>query len=95
MKLILTLLLICNVSFADCQSDCKNALSKADKLIQDLKDQVSVQKSLVASQQDSILILTHQNDEKANALASAFRNPWIMGSLGFIAGSIAVLVLKK
>ncbi len=97
-RLVSSLILITLISplaNADCTTDCKNALNAADMLIQDLKDEISVRKNLEESQQTQIVSLTLQNEEKETALASPFRNPFIVGGIGISIGAITVLLLKK
>lgn len=89
------LLLTGQPSFADCQSDCKAALNSADKLIQDLKDEVSIQKQLVANQNKQVSALTVQNNEKADELTSAWHNPIYMTLLGVVLGGTAVYLVKR
>lgn len=94
--LVLSLFLqgIPSKSYADCQSDCRNALSAADTLIRDLKKEIDLCQLIVTIQQQSIVTLTLQNDEKAEQLSSAFRNPFILGGIGISMGVIAVILLK-
>lgn len=96
-SLILTILLavISSGARANCQSDCRAALAAGDRLIQDLKEEVSVQKQLQAEQQKQIVNLTVQNEEKTEQLSSVFRNPFVMGTIGFLVGAGTVLYFKR
>lgn len=80
---------------ADCRHDCDVALNSADKLIKDLKDEISVQKNIISDQQNNIIDLTLDNNKKTEQLSSVWSNPWFVGSLGFILGSTTVLLLRK
>ncbi len=82
-------------SNADCASDCKSALTAADRLIADLKKTIDLQHQIVTSQQNSIVTLTLQNEEKGEALASPLRNPFITITAGLLTGALLVLVLDK
>lgn len=93
--MILPLLLgLSSSAFADCKTDCRAVIASSDKLISDLKAEINLDRQLQAAQNTQIVSLTLQNDEKANALASAFRNPFIIGGIGISIGAIAVLLIK-
>lgn len=90
------ILLLGQSSFANsCEVKCKDALDKADKLILNLKEEISTLKTLKDIQDDQIRNLSLQNAEKGDALASPFRNPYIMVPLGILAGGLTVLLLHK
>src|SRR3990167_1153262 len=77
---------------ADCISDCQKVISAADRLIKDLKDEINVRKKLEEAQYNQVVNLTLQNDEKAEQLSSALRNPFITIGAGILAVAILVLV---
>lgn len=94
-KIVLLVLVQSSAVLADCKSDCDVVISKADKLIRDLKEEISLHKQLEADQQKQIVSLSLQNDEKGSALASPLRNPVLVGGVGILVGIILTLVLHK
>ncbi len=93
--MVVSLSLQGTLSNADCASDCRTALSAADRLIQDLREEVTLQHSIVTTQQESIVTLTLQNEEKAEQLSSAFRNPFIVGGVCISLGITLGFILHK
>jgi len=97
--ILISLILISNTVYADsqsdCQSKCKVIINAADKVIQDLKDEISVRKQLEAKQSeeiDNVLVMYNENRE---ALASPLRNPIFMVLVGVVIGGAAIVYLKR
>lgn len=84
----------CN-SYGDCVSDCKAALSAADKLIANLKDEISTRTKLEEAQQKQIVDLSAKNEKDQVSLDSWSRNPFVIGCIGFGVGAIATAFLLK
>lgn len=83
-----------NLTKADCNQDCSKIVTSADKLIQDLKSEVSVLKQVESEQQNDIINLTVERDSDVAKLESPFRNPIILLGIGISVGAITVLLLK-
>lgn len=82
-------------SQADCASDCKIVIAKADKLIADLRNEIQIRKSLQEAQIIQVAQLTLQNDEKDQALNSIYRNPFFIGSSGILLGVLAGMLVHR
>ncbi len=90
-KLSLILILIANNAFAgdSCKVDCQNALNAADKVIANLKEEISVRKQLVQKQDQAIADLSVSLNDKNQELSSWLHNPFIMVTVGVLVGGIA------
>ncbi len=84
-----------STSFADCKSDCTEALNAADKVIADLKDEVKVYKQLTEKQYVALVDTQMALNDKSHELESLFRNPYFMATVGVIIGGGLVLYLTK
>lgn len=82
-------------SKADCQSDCEAVISAADKVIADLHSEVDTLTQIKDSQTKQIASLMVSEQEKTQELSSILRNPWVIGTVGFLVGGITVLYLKR
>ncbi len=97
LMVVMALVVVSSTSHAggDCETNCKNALNAADKVIADLKDEVNTYKQLTDKQHEGIINLHLALDEKSHELESLFRNPYFMATLGIIVGGGLVLYLTK
>lgn len=92
--LIILILVISSLATADCVSDCKEALNKADTVISDLKKEIDLYKLTVKTSQDALANCKIDVNEKNGELMSPFRNPFFVGSIGISIGAVLVLLLK-
>ncbi len=93
--LLLSLSLITSPVKADCYSDgqkviaaCKAALDAKDLVISDESKTIT---DLQRALSDSNLVA----DSEARSLSAWYRNPFIVGTLGILAGGFAVVYLPK
>ena len=94
-SLIILILTISNISFADCRSDCKIALDAADKVIANLKEEISIHKQYEEKQEAVIIDLTVSLNEKNQALEAWYRNPFVVGALGLVVGAGTIIYLRR
>lgn len=96
-RLILILSLILTTtsnSYADCVK-CDAALVKCDKLVEDLKAQISVEEQIIAKQEQHIIDLQSSVDKKNEELNSLLKNPYFIGALGIAVGALGAIYLSK
>lgn len=91
--LMITTLLAAVPSSANCQSDCKKALDSADKVIADLHKQIDLEELRSTAQAEMIANLNVALNDKNQALEAWYRNPFIVGLLGFAAGVVTIELL--
>ncbi len=93
--LMTVILLVGQFSLADCQSDCKSALTAADKVIADQQLEIETYKGLSEEQTKQIESLSSSINEKNQELSSIWKNPWFVGTIGILIGGSGVLYLTK
>lgn len=76
------------ITRGDCKAFCKTLTDKADALIQDLKDEISVHKQIEAKQTEELVNVTAMYNEKAQELASWTHNPFLLVTVGILVGGL-------
>ncbi len=90
-------IIVFNVSLNSVQSyaDCKDALNKADKVIADQQTLIDLYSVQITKDIDQISSLNVSLNDKNQELASLWRNPWFLGTIGILVGGGATFYLIK
>ena len=74
---------------------CDDTLTACDKALRDVVNVNQLQDAIIQDMAKRHYLMEQQNSELKSEVASWWRNPWIMGALGFAAGAVTMGVIKK
>ena len=74
---------------------CDETLTACDKALRDQVKVTQLQQAILEDMAQRHYLMDKQNSELKSEVASWWRNPWIMGALGFAAGAVTMGVIKK